>query len=132
METNGLTSAKFSEFSLGDKFIISPKGDKETVFTKPTEITIRSIIKTPEDPNDTFSGETYIIETVDGQILNIDAAFAPICKEFNIYLNWKTYISIFFETIESKKYFIRTYTKFVSDFESFLKEFIAENPEKII
>jgi hypothetical protein len=45
METNGLTSEKFSEFSPGDKFIISPKGDKETIFTKPTEITIISIIK---------------------------------------------------------------------------------------
>jgi hypothetical protein len=55
-----------------------------------------------------------------------------ICKEYNIYLNWKTYINIFLDTIESKKYFIRTYTKFVNDFESFLKEFSNENPEKII
>lgn len=130
---NGFTSEIFSILSPGEKFIISPKGDKETFFI-PEEITIKTITKILEDPDDLYSSPKYEIITTAGHkpIYVDDLIMCPNCEEYNIYLNWDIYIKVFRETIENKYLALDRLKDFITKSSEFMGELSEIHPDKFI
>ncbi len=129
--TNGLNVESFHEMGRGSKFIISPKNDKDR-FSTPKEIIIDTIILNQENPDDSFTGDNYKIETICGLSFTVSVFFAPNCADWNMYASWKVYFETHFQNIENKRNIILNATNYIEQFENFIKEFGKNNPELLI
>ncbi len=131
--TGGLTDTMVSALKAGSKIVVAKKnGD---TYQTPIDFTVErnTLIQIPNSADYYEVLDANELMSTCGTKIIIENGFGtPLCRDYDIYANWSTYFTEKGKMIEKMVERVRQDAAYIKSFQDFKKEFILENPEKVI